>query len=60
MPALQLPRANCEVRRKLMHECELHTVLRLPTGIFYAQGVKANVIITRAREEQARRRRSLN
>ncbi len=32
------------VRRKLMHECELHTVLRLPTGIFYAQGVKANVL----------------
>lgn len=27
-----------------MHECDLHTVLRLPTGIFYAQGVKANVI----------------
>jgi len=32
------------VRRKLMHECELHTVLRLPTGIFYSQGVKANVL----------------
>ena len=32
------------VRRKLLHECELHTVLRLPTGIFYAQGVKANVL----------------
>jgi type I restriction-modification system DNA methylase subunit len=32
------------VRRKLMHECDLHTVLRLPTGIFYAQGVKANVL----------------
>ena len=32
------------VRRKLMHECEVHTLLRLPTGIFYAQGVKANVI----------------
>ena len=32
------------VRRKLMHECELHTILRLPTGIFYAQGVKANVL----------------
>jgi len=32
------------VRRKLMHECDLHTVLRLPTGLFYAQGVKANVI----------------
>jgi type I restriction enzyme M protein len=32
------------VRRKLMHECDLHTILRLPTGIFYAQGVKANVL----------------
>jgi len=32
------------VRRKLMDECEVHTLLRLPTGIFYAQGVKANVL----------------
>jgi type I restriction enzyme M protein len=32
------------VRTKLMHECEVHTLLRLPTGIFYAQGVKANVL----------------
>jgi type I restriction enzyme M protein len=32
------------VRRKLLHECDLHTILRLPTGIFYAQGVKANVL----------------
>ncbi len=32
------------VRRRLLHETDLHTVLRLPTGIFYAQGVKANVI----------------
>jgi len=32
------------VRRKLLHECEVHTLLRLPTGLFYAQGVKANVI----------------
>ena len=32
------------IRRKLMHECELHTLLRLPTGLFYAQGVKANVL----------------
>ena len=31
------------VRRKLLHECDVHTLLRLPTGIFYAQGVKANV-----------------
>ncbi len=32
------------VRRKLMETTELHTILRLPTGIFYAQGVKANVL----------------
>lgn len=32
------------VRRKLLHTADLHTILRLPTGIFYAQGVKANVI----------------
>jgi len=32
------------VRRKLLDEFELHTILRLPTGIFYAQGVKANVL----------------
>ncbi|MGH3086911.1 MAG: HsdM family class I SAM-dependent methyltransferase, partial [Rubrobacteraceae bacterium] len=32
------------VRRKLLHEYDVHTLLRLPTGIFYAQGVKANVL----------------
>jgi type I restriction enzyme M protein len=32
------------VRKKLLSECDVHTLLRLPTGIFYAQGVKANVI----------------
>jgi type I restriction enzyme M protein len=32
------------IRRRLLAECDLHTVLRLPTGIFYAQGVKANVL----------------
>ena len=31
------------VRRKFLDECDVHTLLRLPTGIFYAQGVKANV-----------------
>ena len=36
--------AGEKVRRKLLQECEVHTLLRLPTGIFYAQGVKANVI----------------
>jgi type I restriction enzyme M protein len=32
------------VRRKLMLNTDLHTILRLPTGIFYAHGVKANVL----------------
>lgn len=32
------------VRKKLLETTELHTILRLPTGIFYAQGVKANVL----------------
>ena len=32
------------IRRKLLHGCDVHTLLRLPTGIFYAQGVKANVL----------------
>lgn len=32
------------VRRKLLHECDVHTLLRLPTGIFYKPGVKANVL----------------
>ncbi len=32
------------VRRRLLNDCDVHTLLRLPTGIFYAQGVKANVL----------------
>jgi len=32
------------VRRRLLQDCDLHTLLRLPTGVFYAQGVKANVL----------------
>jgi len=32
------------IRRKLLAECDVHTLLRLPTGVFYAQGVKANVL----------------
>jgi len=32
------------IRRKLLESTDLHTILRLPTGIFYARGVKANVI----------------
>ena len=32
------------VRRSLLQSCDVHTLLRLPTGVFYAQGVKANVL----------------
>ncbi len=35
---------GADVRRDLMDKCNLHTILRLPTGIFYAQGVKTNVL----------------
>jgi type I restriction enzyme M protein len=38
------------VRRKLLENTDLHTILRLPTGIFYANGVKANVIFFDNRE----------
>ncbi|MEN3780477.1 N-6 DNA methylase [Priestia megaterium] len=33
-----------QIRRDLMNKCNLHTILRLPTGIFYAHGVKTNVL----------------
>jgi len=36
--------AGEEVRKQLLKTTELHTILRLPTGVFYAQGVKANVL----------------
>jgi type I restriction enzyme M protein len=41
------------VRRRLLQECDLHTILRLPTGIFYAQGVKANVLFFEKRPASA-------
>ncbi|MCY3561837.1 MAG: class I SAM-dependent DNA methyltransferase [bacterium] len=37
------------IRRRLLADCEVHTLLRLPTGIFYAAGVKANVLFFRRR-----------
>lgn len=41
------------VRRELMNFCNVHTILRLPTGIFYAQGVKTNVLFfTRGTSEK--------
>ena len=42
------------IRRKLLENTALHTILRLPTGIFYAQGVKANVIFFDNREASPR------
>jgi len=36
--------ATAKVREKLMKDFNLHTILRLPTGIFYANGVKTNVL----------------
>jgi type I restriction enzyme M protein len=38
------------IRRKLLENTDLHTILRLPTGIFYANGVKANVLFFDNRE----------
>ena len=38
------------IRKKLLETTDLHTILRLPTGIFYAQGVKANVIFFESKE----------
>jgi len=35
---------GAQIRSDLMEKCDLHTILRLPTGIFYAQGVKTNAL----------------
>ena len=40
------------VRKKLLSTCDLHTILRLPTGIFYRPWVKANVLFS-PRKQQA-------
>lgn len=41
------------IRRKLLETCRVHTLLRLPSGIFYAQGVKANVLFLDRRARTA-------
>ncbi|MFX0195971.1 MAG: N-6 DNA methylase [Candidatus Hodarchaeota archaeon] len=42
-----------KIRTDLMDKCNLHTILRLPTGIFYAQGVKTNVLFfTRGKRDK--------
>ncbi|WP_139891384.1 N-6 DNA methylase [Bacillus sp. D386] len=44
---------GAQIRRDLMDKCNLHTILRLPTGIFYAPGVKTNVLFfTRGKTDQ--------
>ncbi len=46
-----------QIRADLMEKCDLHTVLRLPTGIFYAQGVKTNVLFfTRGKSDKGNTR----
>jgi len=43
-----------KIRRKLLENCDVHTILRLPTGIFYAPGVKANVIFFDAKPKDGK------
>lgn len=46
-----------KIRIDLMDKCNLHTILRLPTGIFYAQGVKTNVLFfTRGKADKGNTR----
>ena len=44
-------REGAEIRKKLLTDFNLHTILRLPTGIFYAQGVQTNVLFFKKGEE---------
>tara|TARA_E500000318_G_scaffold111269_2_gene129173 strand:+ start:105 stop:1700 length:1596 start_codon:yes stop_codon:yes gene_type:complete len=47
-----------ELRRLMMNWCRVHTILRLPTGIFYAQGVKTNVLfLERAKDDNTKRKK---
>ncbi|GKW37478.1 HsdM family class I SAM-dependent methyltransferase [Pectobacterium carotovorum] len=43
-----------KIRRKLLENCDVHTILRLPSGIFYAQGVKANVVFFDAKPKDGK------
>jgi type I restriction enzyme M protein len=45
--------AGEKVRRNLLQKCRVHTLLRLPTGIWYSPGVKANVIFFEKKEGRA-------
>lgn len=46
--------AGEKIRRKLLETCDVHTILRLPTGIFYANGVKANVVFFDAKQKDGK------
>lgn len=47
-----------KIRQDMMEKCDLHTILRLPTGIFYAQGVKTNVLFfTRGKTDKSHTQR---
>lgn len=50
--------AGATIRRRLLEACNLHTLLRLPAGLFYAQGVKANVLFFDRRHAQEKPKRS--
>lgn len=50
---------GADIRADLMEKCDLHTILRLPTGIFYAQGVKTNVLFfTRGKTDKGNTKRT--
>jgi type I restriction enzyme M protein len=49
---------GAQIRADLMNKCDLHTILRLPTGIFYAQGVKTNVLFFTRGQKDAGNTRS--
>lgn len=43
--------AGTEIRKELLQRTNLHTILRLPSGVFYAQGVKANVLFFEVKKD---------
>jgi type I restriction enzyme M protein len=47
--------AGAAIRRRMLEVCDVHTLLRLPPGLFYAQGVKANVLFFNRIEPKNRR-----
>jgi hypothetical protein len=47
-------RRRRRIRPKLLETCNVHTLLRLPTGIFYAQGMKANVVFFDAKPKDGK------